>query len=511
MSSVNRRFGRFGGGSLQNRQKCGVPCVAVVVAICWCLFIASKIPDSIFLDIIRKKNLSIRAITVKGAASVNNTTEIVGAATLANSLKLKFDEKQIHGPSSAFVSPIVAVEHNNIHVVFSTDCSFYQDWQTLVVFHSAMAVGQKGEITRIASGCDEAKKNILLELYLKLFPRYHVHFTPDFKVDKKTKKKYEFYNKPYGVEHWLSNTQILNFTVIAIIDPDMIFVRSLTVNLKEDNMILMDGKEEVPSIIEKGHPVSQLYGLGAPWAGSTSKNFNRTNVCGENSPCLKVTSSFGQKHYSVGPPYMVEKSDLIKLTKSWVAFVPRVHERYPELLAEMFAYSMAAAHEDLPHFQLLNYMVSNTFADEEGWQWIDALGDDVCIPPVISKEDSVINGGVNRSRYYPQRGMPTFVHYCQFFRIGELGFHKRRLKESILNCDFPLLVDPPLDIGKTHYKNRDGEIVKLSPKQARRNAFALCVIHRSINAMLEYYKGKMCPLGAAINPAKTLNVVHWPK
>lgn len=36
----------------------------------------------------------------------------------------------------------------------------------------------------------------------------------------------------------------------------------------------------------------------------------------------------------------------------------RVYERYPNLLAEMYAYSMAAAHENLPHFQLLNYMVS---------------------------------------------------------------------------------------------------------------------------------------------------------
>ena len=25
--------------------------------------------------------------------------------------------------------------NENIHVIFSTDCSFFQDWQTLVVFH----------------------------------------------------------------------------------------------------------------------------------------------------------------------------------------------------------------------------------------------------------------------------------------------------------------------------------------------------------------------------------------
>ena len=38
----------------------------------------------------------------------------------------------------------------------------------------------------------------------------------------------------------------------------------------------------------------------------------------------------------------------------------RVYEHYPYLLAEMYAYSMAAAHENLPHLQLENWMVSNT-------------------------------------------------------------------------------------------------------------------------------------------------------
>ena len=93
----------------------------------------------------------------------------------------------------------------SMHVVFSTDCTFFQDWQTLLVFYSAMAVGQKGAITRIASGCDEAKQATLIALYKKLFPKYHVHFTPDFKKDKKSGKKYDFYNKPYGafVFAWL--------------------------------------------------------------------------------------------------------------------------------------------------------------------------------------------------------------------------------------------------------------------------------------------------------------------
>ena len=78
---------------------------------------------------------------------------------------------------------------DNIHVIFSTDCGTFQDWQTLLIFYSAVRIGQPGILTRIASGCDEEKKLFLTQLYNKLYPQYSVHFTPDFKHDAKSNKK----------------------------------------------------------------------------------------------------------------------------------------------------------------------------------------------------------------------------------------------------------------------------------------------------------------------------------
>lgn len=249
-----------------------------------------------------------------------------------------------------------------VHVVFSTDCSFYQDWQTLLVFYTAGTVGQKGRITRIASGCEESKKETLRALYKKLYPQYDVHFTPDFKKDPKTKAKYDFYNKPFGVQHWLRhNPQVKSGTVVAIIDPDMIFLRPLTTQIiGQDNNLFMRGfdaaKEPIPAHVGKGHPAAQLYGLGAPWADDHHRHFNRTEACGAGSPCLKVVPRYGERHYSVGPPYLVEKDDLVRLTDTWVRMVPLVYGRYPELLAEMYAYSMAAAHENLPHLTMTHHV-----------------------------------------------------------------------------------------------------------------------------------------------------------
>ncbi len=52
----------------------------------------------------------------------------------------------------------------------------------------------------------------------------------------------------------------------------------------------------------------------------------------------------------------------------------------------------------------------------------------------------------------------------------------------------------------------------LNQVQARRNAFMLCAIHKSINAMVVYYKQRMCPADATTNYNKSVNVVdknYW--
>ena len=196
------------------------------------------------------------------------------------------------------------LNEDNIHVIFSTDCSFFQDWQTLLVFHSAVVVKQKGRITRIASGCDASKQAELLNLYEKLFPQYSVHFTPDYKLDEKTKTKYDFYNKPYGMRHWLENSipSIESGVVIALIDPDFIFLRPLVTQVQgHPSNIFMDGynmaEEKAPLKVGKGQAVSQKYGLGATWTNALSRNFDKYAVCGAGSPCLNVSQDYGNKYF----------------------------------------------------------------------------------------------------------------------------------------------------------------------------------------------------------------------
>lgn len=98
--------------------------------------------------------------------------------------------KQLQQSITTSAETEVSSSEDDVYVIFSTDCSPYQDWQTLVLFHSAKIAQQKGAVIRIASGCTEEKQQQLTELYQQLYgKKYYAHFTPDFKHDAKTNRK----------------------------------------------------------------------------------------------------------------------------------------------------------------------------------------------------------------------------------------------------------------------------------------------------------------------------------
>ena len=349
------------------------------------------------------------------------------------------------------VSQPLSEEEAEFHIIFSTDCKAFMDYQTLVLFHSAVTVGQVGPLTRIVSGCSKEREEELTSLYRKLYPQYRVHFTPDFAYDPIKKVRYVYFNKPHGLKHWLEHADppVSENAIVALLDPDMILLRPLTAKVKGmESLYISIPKDELIEKVDRGHPVGQIYGLGAPWTIDNHKHFNRREICTEvDSPCLNTTRAFGEAHYSVGPPYILHRDDMWRIANSWTRYAPRVHKQYPELLAEMYAYSIAAAHENLPHLQLPNYMISNIHMDkkEEGWPLIDAI-QDVCALP----EDG---------KFFPGAALPSVLHYCQTYRAGDFGWAKRRPQLlDIFSCEAPLLLEPPSNLGFLDYKIRNGEV-----------------------------------------------------
>jgi hypothetical protein len=65
-----------------------------------------------------------------------------------------------------------------------------------------------------------------------------------------------------------------------------------------------------------------------------------------------------------------------------------VFEGHPHLLAEMYSYSVAAAHLQLPHLRLDSYMTSETEAYGEGWGYVDELAsEDICTTDLSQTTD----------------------------------------------------------------------------------------------------------------------------
>ena len=163
-------------------------------------------------------------------------------------------------------------------VVFSTGCSEFQDWQSIGVFSSAEAVGQRGVVLRIASGCTAQQEAAIRHAMAHLPRRCRVHFAPNTKVTDHRGAVYKYANKPLGMLHWLTHAEepVPPSATVALVDPDMFFLRPLWhdsfdtaakyittfANARQQRMM-----SPMPSPrLTRGTMVAQRYGIGgAPW------------------------------------------------------------------------------------------------------------------------------------------------------------------------------------------------------------------------------------------------------
>ena len=153
-------------------------------------------------------------------------------------------------------------------------------------------------ITRIASGCGAAARaRVSADVRAFGSPRFRVHFTPEYagtpaepppgdaaaaKVarDDAAGGGYKFYNKPFGLRHWLASPDPDAGTpfararaLIAIVDPDFLFLRPLTAAAGSPGapgaVLFHDrvGASDLPAggVVARGVPVGASYRLGWEW------------------------------------------------------------------------------------------------------------------------------------------------------------------------------------------------------------------------------------------------------
>jgi len=395
-------------------------------------------------------------------------------------------------------------------IIFSTDCSDFQHWQSYLLFYSAHKQNQKGYVTRIASGCKESEQTKEqawhTEHIQSLNPKFLIHFTPKFSSTDQG-KDYKFFNKPFGLRHWMEHGvgmgvedgRLLNEEdVVMLLDPDMFLLRPLTHDFRESKELTLKRtihpvEEEEGWVVKHGQPFAQLYGYGSQW----QSKIDLAVVTGDpDTNAAKVNGNDARWYYPMGPPYIATARDMYNIAIKWTEFAPGVHKQYPYLLAEMFAYSIAAAHLNLPHQPIESLMLSSTPIGIEGWDWIDKIPiDDIC-------------------SYPPTTNLPFVFHYCQRYIIKDYLFAKRKPQlYHFFTCDSPLFREIDVeDVKHVDYKlvqnstgvhqekiagSRDEE------KVAKRQVFSLCTILSLMNEASMFLKENYCD---SPNLEKSLNL-----
>jgi hypothetical protein len=215
-------------------------------------------------------------------------------------------------------------DHTRYHLIFSTDCSPYQHWQSYLVYYSAMRVKQPGTVTRIASGCEDEDAKKMQEWFHEhiqgMSTRFHLHMTPYFSGVKNEKGDvvgdYKFFNKPFGLKHWLEHAEHMSLQqtddIVILIDPDMVLLRPITGDFSSDRDTVI-GPKRLNHIlgrkVEHGLPFAQTYGLGFQWEG-----FDLDRISGTDSPAKQVNKEDGKLYFPVGPPYLGTVRDMYQVS-----------------------------------------------------------------------------------------------------------------------------------------------------------------------------------------------------
>jgi hypothetical protein len=406
-------------------------------------------------------------------------------------------------------------EETQYHMLFSTSCSPFQNWQSISFFHFAHRAKQPGHVTRLVSGCTpeqvEELQRVHDEIIKPLNPNYyHLHVTPDYGHGDGQQK---YWNKPLGVldymesvlgysktnnndNHHHPTTSVHDDDIIILVDPDMILLKPIT---KDFTNYVGEWSNENPSHVQVQHgkPVAQRYLYGFRWL--TSLDGHLIDVVGPDSPALNVSMDDADTSYPAGPPYVATARDMYRIATHWVEFLPNIWKFFDGFMAEMHAYSTAAAHLQLPHHLAKAFMAS----DVPSQDFFSVIGDrltkaNACQAGIESISRTTDNEKITNEPIIDEQHLPYVLHFCQRYALGRWFFSKYKVHENVFDCDAPLLMEPPLDVAERYsWSIFPNEIETFDystkhPEQIQRNGWFLCSIIYGLNEVIAKVKEMRC-------------------
>jgi hypothetical protein len=290
------------------------------------------------------------------------------------------------------------------HFITSSDCRYppKNHWQSVVLLYSFFATQMHTAVFTEIISCHSATWT----------PEWHEHLTPEEQARVRfhiapahnphpvTGDEYAPYNKPAGLQDWLRRTGgPYDYDIIILTDWDNIILRPFPVELLTE--------------IVDGRPQAALYGIGTSWG----RNNIAKNVCPEW--CPQKTDAEIEEVGAPGPPHVWSANDFRQIFPTWLNYTEAIRASPPARevggwMSDMYGYCVTALKFGWKHKIHAHWMVSSSHP----FEWNENLR-----PPVI-------------------------LHYCQTYRVGDWHFYKYDISaHDALSCDFPLLAEPPRDIG----------------------------------------------------------------
>lgn len=380
---------------------------------------------------------------------------------------------------------------SEMHIVFSMSCTQGKRLLLQTVFQfSAMAVGQRGPITQILSGCTDAEREAVLK-EPTFYYDFRRHFTPSYSPHPEPgiNDHYTPYNKPFALRHFLQHADPpVSSQLLVLVDADFVFFKPLEVNTGRSMAKYYHGKRDKSTVTDT---VSDGFAVAQDWYNYMTSGWfiagdrKKLEYLCTGKPCLNVTKEDAGEYYAgTGPPYIMTVSDMKRMINDYSHFVVLGRNKSNDWMVEMYAYAVAAANHGIKHTIMSNLGVTHPqFADDNREYW-DFVTDDMenpCSDPlaVVMPVDP-----------------PVGVHYCQKYGFvhsekDAYHFYKYKLPNEITDCSAPLLKLPPATEWTDAIKIADLPL----RSRKRHEVWAECSIIKIMNQALIKLKQRTCSLG----------------
>jgi len=359
---------------------------------------------------------------------------------------------------------IQATQDPGMHIAFVTDCSGHQAWMATLLMHTAGKVGQDDPITWVRWGCKTNATADDEKLMQKFYPKARLLDIAG--VEDEVLKQDASWIKPMAFQAFMdSDLNIPDDSVVAMIDPDFVFMSRLRLDNLADRSI-------------------------------TSSHNSATDTPG--APAVHELVGVAQ-HYEccddLGVPYILT-------AKAWRKLLPEYSNlrftRSKGWGSEQEAFAIAAKNAGVTLKIFDHFMVSDTNQVQhgEGWDWVKETlktpEGDVCKTKVAHETTGKLPTVLHVTAPWISRAQKEKTSW-QFSKYQIPPGWQHPDAAGILDCEMPLFAEPPADLIQTAQTEQD-----------QLHSWGLCTIVHSLNSMLVDFKKETCPQG--YNDAMALKI-----